>query len=262
MSYTNQTPNYGLPQYVADDKPTYLGDFNKAMLDIDSAIKSTETMASSAESTANTANSNSTEALELANEAGDNALEAKTDAGQAKTLVENLTTRVSNAETDASTAKSLASNANNNANSAIEKSNVAESTAGVAKTTADNALSLINGTILFDNPNGETTSITLNEDITNFKYIEIEYFVKLNDTVKLQMSTGKIKAENNEDFVISTWYPRNTELDCKFHSQIYAITNNNTISFISSQNYTLNNTVWTNNGVDLKNLFITSIIGY
>lgn len=39
MSATNKTPNYGLPQYVAEDKPTYLGDFNKAMLDIDTNMK-------------------------------------------------------------------------------------------------------------------------------------------------------------------------------------------------------------------------------
>ena len=39
MASTNTTANYGLPQYVANDKPTYLGDFNAAMLSIDTAIK-------------------------------------------------------------------------------------------------------------------------------------------------------------------------------------------------------------------------------
>ena len=38
MSFTNKTPNYELPQYVAEDKPTYLGDFNEAMAGADSKV--------------------------------------------------------------------------------------------------------------------------------------------------------------------------------------------------------------------------------
>ena len=39
MPYTNQTPNYGLPQYIATDKPTYLGDVNGAYLKVDAQMK-------------------------------------------------------------------------------------------------------------------------------------------------------------------------------------------------------------------------------
>lgn len=39
MPYTNQTPNYGLPQYIATDKPTYLGDANGAYSKLDTQIK-------------------------------------------------------------------------------------------------------------------------------------------------------------------------------------------------------------------------------
>lgn len=137
MSFTNTTPNYGLPQYVADDKPTYLGDFNKAMLDIDTAIKTNDTKASSAESTANTANANATQALETATNADTTAQNADTNATQAKTLVDNLTTRVSNAETDASSAKTIANTANTNAQSAVQTANLAQSTAQTANTTAE-----------------------------------------------------------------------------------------------------------------------------
>ena len=38
MSSTNKTPNYGLPQYIDTDKPTYLGDFNDAMGIIDKGM--------------------------------------------------------------------------------------------------------------------------------------------------------------------------------------------------------------------------------
>jgi hypothetical protein len=39
MPYTNQTPNYGLPQYIATDKPTYLGDANGAYSKLDTQMK-------------------------------------------------------------------------------------------------------------------------------------------------------------------------------------------------------------------------------
>lgn len=38
MSATNKTPNYDLPLYVANDKPTYLGDWNSTMNKLDAAI--------------------------------------------------------------------------------------------------------------------------------------------------------------------------------------------------------------------------------
>lgn len=39
MPFTNQTPNYGLPQYIATDKPTYLGDANGAYSKLDTQMK-------------------------------------------------------------------------------------------------------------------------------------------------------------------------------------------------------------------------------
>ena len=38
MASTNKTPNYDLPQFIASDKPTWLGDVNGAMLAIDTAM--------------------------------------------------------------------------------------------------------------------------------------------------------------------------------------------------------------------------------
>ena len=45
MPFTNQTPNYSLPQYIATDHPTYLGDANDAYLKIDTAMKATQSAA-------------------------------------------------------------------------------------------------------------------------------------------------------------------------------------------------------------------------
>lgn len=56
MSYTNSTPNLHLPQYIATDKPTYLGDWNASMQTLDTAITSTQATANGASSTATSAN--------------------------------------------------------------------------------------------------------------------------------------------------------------------------------------------------------------
>lgn len=48
MSFTNKTPNYNLPQYVAADKPTYLTDFNGAMSAIDTGMHNNEQAISNA----------------------------------------------------------------------------------------------------------------------------------------------------------------------------------------------------------------------
>lgn len=39
MAATNHTTNYNLPVFVNDDIPTWLGDWNTAMQDIDTALK-------------------------------------------------------------------------------------------------------------------------------------------------------------------------------------------------------------------------------
>lgn len=55
MSYTNSTPNLHLPQYIATDKPTYLGDWNASMQTIDTVITATQASASGAQGTASAA---------------------------------------------------------------------------------------------------------------------------------------------------------------------------------------------------------------
>ena len=48
MSATNKTANYDLPQFVADDKPSWLGDWNHTMEVIDGAIYQAQATADSA----------------------------------------------------------------------------------------------------------------------------------------------------------------------------------------------------------------------
>lgn len=56
MGYTNKTSHYNLPQWIAGDKPSWLGDVNTAMLNIDTAIAGADASASAAESSAAAAN--------------------------------------------------------------------------------------------------------------------------------------------------------------------------------------------------------------
>ena len=98
MSSTNTTPNFGLPQYIPTDKPTYLGDFNKAMLDIDTNMKNIENKATSAESEISTANATAT---------------------QAQATAEQAQTSATNAQNTATTAKNTADTAQATANQAI-----------------------------------------------------------------------------------------------------------------------------------------------
>ena len=55
MSATNKSPNMELPIYVAEDKPTYLGDWNSTMSKIDTTVTATRNVADSAMETASNA---------------------------------------------------------------------------------------------------------------------------------------------------------------------------------------------------------------
>lgn len=53
MPYTNQTPNYGLPQYISTDKPTYLGDMNGAYSKVDTQMKANADAAAATQNSVN-----------------------------------------------------------------------------------------------------------------------------------------------------------------------------------------------------------------
>lgn len=66
MPASRTTTNYGLPQYIADDKPKYLTDFNNAMEKIDTVIKDVADTVSSATENSNTAIEKATSAETIA----------------------------------------------------------------------------------------------------------------------------------------------------------------------------------------------------
>lgn len=108
MSYSNETPNFNLPQYVGTDKPTYLGDFNETMLKIDTALKNNQTSATSANSSAETANATAQSALTSATNAENKATSADTKATDAKSTAQSAQTSATNALETANNAISIA----------------------------------------------------------------------------------------------------------------------------------------------------------
>ena len=185
MSYTNQTANYGLPQYSADDKPTYLGDFNKAMLDIDTAIKSADTKAEASETLAQNASNSATEALTTANS-------ASTTAGNALTTANN--------------AQTTATNAMNTATGADTKADTAISTANSADTKAtQNATKIATLTPVVAYSNENPSSLAANDvlqcsvDLNDYDYIEIIFINASGQTLSIH-SSGKCETSNSHYF--------------------------------------------------------------
>lgn len=102
MAHTNKTTNYELPQFIATDKPTWLGDVNGAMLAIDTAIAGVDTTATAADGKADLATATANDAASAAADAATVANTANTNATSALTTAGNAATAASAAQTTAS----------------------------------------------------------------------------------------------------------------------------------------------------------------
>lgn len=101
---TNKTANYDLPQFVGTDKPTWLGDFNEAMADIDAGMHKNATDIS-------------TMATDVAN--------AVAVSSQASQDVSSLTSTVNTLSNNVTTIGTTANNAQQTATSALNTANTA-----------------------------------------------------------------------------------------------------------------------------------------
>ena len=106
MSYTNSTPNLHLPQYIATDKPTYLGDWNASMQTIDTVITETQATANGASSTATSANAVAQAAQTSANTANSKADNNTTDIQEINSKLAFKTVKPTNLATSAASAYS------------------------------------------------------------------------------------------------------------------------------------------------------------
>lgn len=129
MGYTNKTSHYELPQYVANDKPSWLGDFNAAMLKIDTVMADNDATAEAANAAATgvqaqvAALSSQVSTIQgQVNTAVDTATTADGKATTAQTVATQANTTAGEAKTLAEAAKTAADTATNTANAAVPKS--------------------------------------------------------------------------------------------------------------------------------------------
>lgn len=180
MASTNKTPNYNLPQFISTDKPSWLGDFNSAMLAIDTAIKGAADEGTSAASQANTASEAANAASEAAKAAQDAAEAATSQVGsistianQAQSTATAANTKANQAYTLAETAKTAAVTAQSTASAAASAASNAQSTANGAASNAQQAIDKIPKIITGSSGNNKRAVIMLTPDNHGFAFFDI-----------------------------------------------------------------------------------------
>lgn len=138
MSSTNKTPNYGLPQYIDTDKPTFLGDFNDAMGIIDKGMNDNKNSAGEGSNKMDEANARIGDAEETLTE-------TQNQVDNISGLADTIETKVQTALTQANDAATKSSQANTNSTAAVNAANQASTDANAALQQAQGNVSQING---------------------------------------------------------------------------------------------------------------------
>lgn len=156
MSSTNKTTYYDLSQYIGTDKPTYLGDYNSDMSNIDAGIHG-------AEDKATTASQNAGSALARVSEV-EKTVKAQTES------VNTLQGDVSELKESVKTAQQTATSASGKAESAQDTANSALLTANNASAKADN----VNKDVTLWTGSAQNTTIALNDSLSNYRFLYVE----------------------------------------------------------------------------------------
>lgn len=197
MSSTNKTPNYELPQFVANDVPSWLGDFNQAMSKIDTQMKANDTKATGASTNAENANNSATQALETANQANTTANGANTNATNALSLATTANDNASTAKQNAETALSTANSASGNASSALS----------IAQNANTNANKALNGLEKFNLKNQMTFSTAtgniVNDTACGNDFTNSGLTLAYDDTKSIFKLYGVIQIHNPDDGAVT-----------------------------------------------------------
>lgn len=161
---TNKTANYDLPQFVGTDKPTWLGDFNEAMADIDTGMHKNASDIASMQSDVASATSA--------------ASQASSDVATLTGTVNTLSGTVASVQTTANNASQTASSALNTANTANGKAdtnatNIATNTSDISDINSE--LALLEPVVLYEGAGstGLLDNVPLSESSANFEFLEI-----------------------------------------------------------------------------------------
>lgn len=169
---TNKTANYELPQFIGSDKPTWLGDFNGAMLAIDTGMAE-----------------NASDISDMASDVAS----ASAAASQASQDVTALTSTVNTLSSNVSTATTTANNAQSTATSALNTANSAQSTANTADSKADTNASSITALA------GRVTAIEEGEDYSSTEINTGKKWIDNKDVYRAYLSHTVNPAQDNVD---------------------------------------------------------------
>lgn len=152
MGSTNKTPNFKLPLFADNDKPSWRGDINDfsnkvetALNDVTQVSGTASNLASTAMSLATTAKEASDLAIETANAATDTANAATDTANDATTAAAVANATANSAKETANAAKAESSSAVSKANEASNASNSAVAAANAANSRVDDLEEMVIG---------------------------------------------------------------------------------------------------------------------
>lgn len=98
MSHTNETVNFHLPQFTADDKPDWLVDVNDAFQAIDTGMEATQSEAESASSVAQLAQTTAENAATTAGQASSDVAGLDADVETLQGTVNSITSLIGNGQ--------------------------------------------------------------------------------------------------------------------------------------------------------------------
>ena len=189
MAHTNHTANYELSQFVANDKPTFLGDYNGDMSKIDAAIKAADNKAGAADTTAESAAALATSASTTATEAATDAATAAATATTALNTANNATTTAQNASTAAQSASTTASAAATKADAAKAEAEAATAAVALKPSYNETFARMFNMTSASVSVSAESGYVVGESDIKSAKNTDIS-LGKIYGSIRLDCAAG------------------------------------------------------------------------
>lgn len=246
---TNKTANYDLPQFVGTDKPTWLGDFNQAMFDIDAGMHANATDIESAET--------------IAQNASASASQASQDVAGLTSTVNTLSSDVTSATTTANNAQQTATSALNTANTANGKADTNASDISTLSTNLsalETQVSDLDGTILWENSSKSSSfaSQTITLSSSDYDLYEIIFRISSDsssgDDYSRCASSGLLLKGYGTRASVTYAGSHGVNVD----SRVVSVSTNTTLSFASGYSAS-GSTAWVQNDYLMVPLYV---IGY
>lgn len=224
MASTNKTPNYDLPQFVANDKPTWLGDVNDAFSKIDAGMEANKssgesvvTRVTSLEETSSQHTEQIAEVTQTANTAGQTATAAQTAAETAGRLANQAQADIDAFENSWTFDNSkVVRYSYNDSNIVLQSSGSSQTTAGSVRYAPSNDGSFIKiyGWLDFDWNNqitgeepGHITfkSLVKNPPSADYNIDCAVLFLGKDDSSNFIYNIGNLIIKANGDVVVDVW---------------------------------------------------------